>query len=275
MTSSRLKPLLLMGAGVVVFCVIVLPYFVMTMTALKPDDEVYRLPPSVVPSDWSWGNFVQVWSEAPLATWLGNSLVVTVTATAITLLIATPAAYHLARREFRFKRLIMIVLLLGQMITPTLVIIGLYREFLALGLVNTLTALIIVNVAFHVSFVVWIMTSYFRSIPAEVAEAAHLDGCSDIGALWRVILPMAAPGVVTAAVFTFVSVWNEYIVALLLIKDRDLLPVAVGITSFQGQYTVQWQFLFAAALIAVLPIIVMFSTIEGRLVGGLTAGATK
>lgn len=275
MRIHRVKPLLLAAIGLLVICIILFPYINMALTSVKSDADVYAVPPRFFPLDWVWSNYVTVWQQVDLANWLQNSIFITVTSTVVTLLIATPAAYHLARYNFRFKRGIMLVLLISQMVTPTVVIIGLYREFLTFGLINTQAALIIVNIAFNLSFAVWILTSFFRSIPEEVMEAALLDGCTDLRTLVRVVLPMAAPGVITAIIFTFVSVWNEYVVALLLINDTSKLPLAVGITTFQGQYTVQWQYLFATAIIAVVPVVVLFALVERHLVSGLTAGSTK
>ncbi len=270
---TRHRRHLLVTAGLAVIFVGVFPYVVMVLTSLKPADELFK--PVLLPHQWAWENFVDVWSAEPLAQYLGNSLFITMSATAIVLLAAIPAAYYVARHEFPGKRLFMLFVLFTQMIAPTAVLIGVFREFRILGLVDSRVALVLTDAAFNMAFAIWILHSVFRAIPVEVEEAARLDGCSTFGTLRRVVLPLSGAGIVTAAVFTFVAVWNEFVLALTLISTEDRKPLSVGITSFIGQYDVQWQFLFAAAVIGIVPVVVMFALIEHRLVGGLTAGAVK
>jgi multiple sugar transport system permease protein len=152
------------------------------------------------------------------------------------------------------------------MFSPTALVVGLYREFFDLGLVNTQAALILTNAAFNLAFAVWILRAFFASIPREIEEAAEVDGCGRIGTLVRIVLPLSRPALVTAAIFAFIAAWNEYIVALTLMTDADMKPLTVGITSYVTAYVQHWNLLFAASL---------FALIEPYLVSGLTAGSVK
>jgi multiple sugar transport system permease protein len=156
-------------------------------------------------------------------------------------------------------------------------LVGIQREFISFNLPSPVFSLILVNAGFNLAFAVWILNAYFSSIPAELEEAAMVDGTGRLGALLRITLPLAAPGIVTALIFTFISAWNEFIVSLTLTLGQPAgrTPLTVGINSYIGQYSIDWGHLFAGAVIATLPVIVLFAMIEGRVVSGLTAGSIK
>jgi multiple sugar transport system permease protein len=162
-----------------------------------------------------------------------------------------------------------------QMLQPTALIVGIYKEFLSFHLIDTVWALVLVNAGFNMAFAIWIMNAYFSSIPAEIEEAAMVDGSGRMGVLLRVTLPLAAPGLVTALIFTFIAAWNEFIVALTLTTSNSAIPLTVRLDSFIGQYTVDWQHLFGASLVATIPVVILFALIERRVVGGLTAGSIR
>lgn len=271
-TARRIAVL---GFAIVIVGLSLFPYVVMAATSLKPEAELLSTPLRILPRDVQWSNYVEVWSAAPIATFMANSALVTVAATVLVLAVATPAAYYVARHRFRGRRAFLLFVLVTQMIAPTAVVIGLYRQFLTVGLIDSYVSLILADAAFNCAFAVWILSGFFASIPGEIQEAAQIDGCSKFQVLRRIMLPLAAPGLVTAAIFTFVAVWNEYVVALTLISSRDKQPLSVGITSFVGQYEVEYQYLFAASTLAIVPVVIMFALIEKNLVGGLTAGGVK
>jgi len=161
------------------------------------------------------------------------------------------------------------------MFSPTALVVGLYRQFFELGLVDTYAALILTNAAFNLAFAIWILRAFFASIPREIEEAAAVDGCGRLRTLLQVVLPLSRPALVTAVIFAFIAAWNEYIVALTLMPDPTRKPLTVGITSYVTAYVQHWNLLFAAAVIAILPVVILFATIERHLVGGLTAGSVK
>jgi multiple sugar transport system permease protein len=161
------------------------------------------------------------------------------------------------------------------MFSPVVLLIGLFRFMSRAHLVDTSTSLIVTYAALSLAFSVWFLAGYFESVPVEIEEAAMMDGCSRVSALVRVVLPMSMPGVVAALVFAFIWAWNEFMIALTFISTPDNRTLPLGIYSFLGQYSVEWHYLMAAALIAGIPVLVLFLLIEKHLVKGLTAGAVK
>jgi multiple sugar transport system permease protein len=263
------------GAGLLLAAGVLAPYAVMLLTALKPDAELRTTPPRLLPLEWRPGTFLEVLADPGFQSWLSVSLVVAAASTVIVVLAAAPAAYYTARRRFRGRSAFLVLVLVTQMFAPTSLVVGLYREFLELDLVNTYAALILTNAAFNLAFAIWILRAVFASIPKEIEEAAAVDGCGRLGALVRVVLPLALPGIVTAVIFAFIAAWNEYIVALTLMTAPSLMPLTVGITSYVTAYVQHWNHLFAASVLAIVPVVVLFALIERHLVGGLTAGSVK
>jgi multiple sugar transport system permease protein len=281
MAATPLRKALLTGAGALVAIFFMAPYLQMLITALTPNDELYEIPAQYLPSHLELSNFIDVWTEAPLWGYLRNSLIIASFATLLVLVVALPAAYYTARHRYRGRLAFMLLVLVTQMFAPTALVIGIYREFVSIGSVfppagvNTYVALILVNAAFNLAFSTWIMVAYFSTIPVELEEAAAIDGASRLGVLRRVTLPLALPGIVTATIFTFIAAWNEFVVALTLAQSPDIHPLTVGVTTFIGQYRVEWQYLFASSVIAIVPVVILFIVIEKWLVGGLTAGSIK
>ena len=156
-------------------------------------------------------------------------------------------------------------------------LVGIQREFISFNLPSPILSLILVNAGFNLAFAVWMLNAYFSSIPTELEEAAMVDGTSRFGALVRITLPLALPGIVTALIFTFIGAWNEFLVALTLTlgTPHGQQPLTVGINSYIGQYSIDWGHLFAGAVIATVPVIILFAMIEGSVVSGLTAGSIK
>jgi multiple sugar transport system permease protein len=265
----------LSGVGLLVALAVLSPYVVMVLTAAKPDGELRITPPRLIPLRWQPGNFLEVLADPAFHAWLRVSLVVALTSTALVLLAATPAAYYTARHRFPGRSAFLLLVLITQMFSPTALVVGLYRQFFDLDLVNTYTALVLTNAAFNLAFAIWILRAFFASIPREIEEAAAVDGCGQLRALVQVVLPLARPALVTAAIFAFIAAWNEYIVALTLMTDPDQKPLTVGITSYVTAYVQHWNHLFAASVLAIVPVVVLFALIERHLVGGLTAGSVK
>ena len=262
-------------AGLALAVVVLAPYAVMVCTALKPEAELRITPPRLTPLEWRPDNFLEVLGDPSFQGWLRASLVVALTSTAIVVLAATPAAYYTARYRFPGRSAFLLLVLVTQMFSPTALVVGLYRQFFELGLVDTYAALILTNAAFNLAFAVWILRAFFAAIPREIEEAAAVDGCGRLRTLVQVVLPLSLPAIVTAVIFAFIAAWNEYIVALTLMTDPARKPLTVGITSYVTAYVQHWNQLFAASVIAIVPVVVLFALIERHLVGGLTAGSVK
>ncbi|MEV4523813.1 carbohydrate ABC transporter permease [Micromonospora tulbaghiae] len=249
-----------------------LPYLEMVVAAARPSDQLKD--PNYLPSEFDWSNFVSLWTSG-LGANLWISLQVAAGATLVVLLVALPAAYYTARYRFRGRMVFLLLVLVTQMFQPTAMLVGIYREFVALGLNNSVLGLTLVNAGFNLAFATWILNAYISSIPPELEEAATVDGSSRLGALFRITLPLAWPGIVTALIFTFISAWNEFVVALILTSDPDKQPLTVVLDSFLGGYQIEWGQLFAASVVATIPVIILFALIERKVVGGLTAGSVK
>jgi multiple sugar transport system permease protein len=265
----------LSAAGLAVALVVLAPYLVMVGTALKPEAELRVTPPRLTPIEWRPGNVLEVLGDPSFQDWLVASLIVALTSTVIVVLAAAPAAYYTARHRFPGRSAFLLIVLVTQMFSPTALVVGLYRQFFEFGLVDTYAALVLTNAAFNLAFAIWILRAFFASIPREIEEAAAVDGCGRLRTLVRVVLPLSLPALVTAVIFAFIAAWNEYIVALTLMTDPARKPLTVGITSYVTAYVQHWNHLFAASLIAIVPVVVLFAIIERHLVGGLTAGSVK
>jgi multiple sugar transport system permease protein len=260
--------------GAAVAALFLAPFTVMLLDALRPSSDVLESPTTFLPRRWQWSTFGTVLSDERFLNWLKSSLLVASMSTVIVLLVAIPAAYYTARFSFAGRSAFLVVLV-TQVFSPTSLVVGIYREFYEVGLVNTYLSIILTNSAFNLAFAIWILQSFFAAIPKEVEEASHIDGCSRVGTLWRVMLPLARPAVVTAVIFTFIAAWNEYVVALTLMQDDVKKPLTVGINSYVTGYEQHWDELFGASIIAIVPVVILFATIEKHLVGGLTAGSIK
>ncbi|MFD0351275.1 carbohydrate ABC transporter permease [Kitasatospora aburaviensis] len=274
-TGRRIGPrtLLVTAVAWLLAAVFVLPYLEMVVTALRPANELRD--PTYLPEHFAWSNFVDVWRESTLGGNLRVTLLVAGGSTLLALLVALPAAYYTARVRYRGRRLFLLLVLVTQMFQPTSLLVGLYREFYQLHMLNSVWTLILCNAAFNLAFTIWILTAYIGSIPVALEEAAMIDGLGRLGALRRVVLPLAMPGVVTAVIFTFIAAWNEFVMGLTLSTEPDSQPLTVGINGFVGNYTVQWNYLFAGSVVAIVPVVVLFAFIERQVVSGLTAGSVK
>jgi len=274
--------------GLVAAVFFLAPYAVMLTGSLKSSRELAASPATYLPSSPAWSNFIDVWSKIPLWDYLRASLVIALIATVVVLLVATPAAYFTSRHQFRGRRLFLTVVLVTQMFAPVALVVGLYREFVVAdallkqfnpewGAINTYWSIILINSAFNLAFAIWILNGYFASIPKDIEEAAMIDGLGRLRAMLTVVLPLAKPGIVTAVIFTFIQVWNEFVVALTLFNDptRNRMTLTVGINQFVGQYDVNYQYLFIVSLIGIVPVVILFAVIERYLVAGLTAGSVK
>ncbi|MGH3662019.1 MAG: ABC transporter permease subunit [Micromonosporaceae bacterium] len=282
------RPVALPAIGLVMALFFIAPYAVMLIGSLKTGRELASIPATYLPESWAFGNFVEVWSKIPLWDYLRASLIIALFSTVIVLLVALPAAYFTARNQFSGRRAFLAVVLVTQMFAPVALVVGLYREFVvadtlvkqidpSYAAINVYWSIILINSAFNLAFAIWILNGYFASIPKDIEEAAMIDGLGRFRAMVQVVLPLAKPGIVTAVIFTFIQVWNEFVVALTLFNDptRNRMTMTVGINQFIGQYDVNYQYLFIVSLIGIVPVVALFALIERHLVSGLTAGAVK
>jgi multiple sugar transport system permease protein len=270
--TLSLKTTIIAAVAWIIAIIFLLPYLEMVVTALRPQREL--LGRDYLPHHFVWSNFVTLWSTG-LGGNIATSLEIAGGATLLVLLVAIPAAYYTARRRFRGRAVFLVLVLITQMFQPTALVVGIYRQFNDLNLINSVWSLILVNAGFNLAFAIWILNAYFSSIPQELEEAALVDGCTRVGAMLRIILPLAWPGVVTALIFTFIAAWNEFICALTLTTNNAGAPLTVALNNYIGEYQVDWQHLLGGSVVATIPVIILFACIEGKVVSGLTAGSIK
>ena len=273
---KKLATRILLYFSVAIICVIILyPYFVMACTALKTRAEIFDPNGAILPAVPIWSNFLDIWTLAPMGKYLLNSIIVAGGSTLIAMLCGIPAAYALARMKFKGQTAFLGFIIVSQMFAPVVLLIGIYKVILFLGMTNSLLGLIFINAAFNQAFTVWLLRGTFMSISAEMEQAATIDGCNRIQAMIRILLPVAAPGIVTTLIFIFINAWNEFTVALCLISTDTIKPLTVGINIFNGYNIIEWQYLFASSIVAIIPVVILFMSIEKNLTSGLTAGGVK
>ena len=273
---SKLLRRIVLYFVVSLICIVILyPYFVMLCTALKSRAEIFAINGTVLPQNANWQNFIDIWSKAPMAKYMLNSVIIAGGSTAIAMLCGIPAAYALARMKFKGQTAFLGFIIVSQMFAPVVLLIGIYKVISLLGMTNSLLGLIFINAAFNQAFTIWLLRGTFMSISAEMEQAATIDGCNRVQAMMKILLPVAAPGIVTTLIFIFINAWNEYTVALCLISTETIKPLTVGINIFNGYNMIEWQYLFAASIFAIMPVVIMFMCIEKHLTSGLTAGGVK
>lgn len=284
MTDMAKKPLTFKNVAlrtllylvVVIVCIVTLyPYFAMVCTALKSRAEIFSMNGTILPINALWSNFIDIWSRAPMANYMLNSLLIAGGSTLIAMLCGIPAAYALARMKFKGQTAFLGFVIISQMFAPVVLLIGIYKVMSILSLTDSILGLVFINAAFNQAFTIWLLRGTFMGISPEMEQAATIDGCNRIQGMTKVLLPVAAPGIVTTLIFIFINAWNEYTVALCLISTSEREPLTVGINVFNGYNMIEWQYLFAASLFAIVPVVILFMGIEKNLVSGLASGGVK
>ena len=278
-SSRPLKKTLLrvaLYACVILFSLFILyPFFVMFITAFRSNAETTDMHfLHILPVRWVFSNLTDTLNRGVFR-YLINSLLIAGGATLIAMICGIPAAYAMARMNFRGKKVYLGFVIMSQMFSPVVLLVGISRLMNTLHLNDTLMGLMFINAAFNQAFAIWLLRGTFVSISSEMEQAACIDGCSVLGAMLRILLPMAAPGIVTTLIFVFINAWNEYTVSTVLISTQANRPITVGITQFSSFNMIEWQYLFAAALLATIPVVILFMLIEKHLAAGLTAGGVK
>lgn len=266
----------LLFAFIIALCLLILyPYYVMVITGFRSNAETTDMYfQHIFPTKWVWSNLKDIIDRGVLR-YLLNSLMLSVGATAIALLCGIPAAYAMARMHFAGRKVFLGFVIMSQMFSPVVLLVGISRLMNALRLSDSVLGLMFINAAFNQAFAIWLLRGTFVSISSEMEQAACIDGCSTVSAMLRVLLPIAAPGIVTTLIFVFINAWNEYTISTVLISTASNKPITVGITQFSSFNMIEWQYLFAAALLATVPVVILFMCIEKHLAAGLTAGGVK
>ncbi|ADR35966.1 carbohydrate ABC transporter permease [Oceanithermus profundus] len=261
----------------VIFVYMMFPFYWAVVSSLKSPSELFATPVLYWPEHPRWRNYVDVFTQQPFGRNLFNSTVVAGVTTLLSLFIGSTAAYALGRFRFLGKRTVFYAILSVSMFPQISVLGGMYILVRSMGLYNTWWALIFSYTIFTLPFTIWVLTSFVRDIPRELEESAFVDGATPWQVLWKVLLPLMAPGLVTAGLLAFIGAWNEFLFALTFTVDDSARTVPVAIAFFSGasQYELPWAQIMAASVIVTVPLIVLVLVFQQRLVSGLTAGAVK
>jgi len=268
------RSLRLIAAGIVVVNGF-FPAVWILLTSLKTEAELVSKPITYLPHQLVLSNYVQAFTDQPLLKYLGNSLIVAAISTLVALTVAAFAAYAIARLNLRHRQLILTCIVASSMFPLVTLLVPIFETMRNLNLLNTYTALVLPYTVLSLPVCTLVLVSFFQSIPKELENAAMIDGCTRIGALWRVVVPLAAPGVFTAGILAFVNAWDEFLLALSLNASAGMRTLPVGISLYQGEFTFPWPVISAALVVAIVPIAVLIALFQERVVGGLTQGGLK
>jgi len=251
-----------------------LPFLWFILTSWKTANEITAIPPQIIPS-FHWDAYRAALQEHGLLKYMWNSAIVAGATMLISVAIASLAAYALARFKQRWLG-VYLMLLLGISMFPQIAIAGpVWRILNYLGWLNTYQGIIAAYISLSLPFAIWVLTTFFKELPYEIEEAALIDGCTQLQALLKVVLPLAAPGLFTAAILVFIHAWNEFFFALIILTYPAVQTLPVGIALFPGEYTMPWGEIAAASAIATIPLIFLTLLFQRRIVQGLSAGAVK
>jgi len=263
-------------AGIVLFLLIVLvPFWWIASMSFKTYEQIQFATSIYVPKPFIWDNYTLLWTATRFPLWLRNSVVTAVLVTLLTTVIASLAGYAIARLRFPGRESFASLILVLYLVPPALLFIPLYRVLAELGATNSLAALVLAYPTFTVPFCTWLLIGFFKALPRELEEAAFVDGASRTAALTRVLLPLAAPGIVASAIFAFTLSWNEFLYALVFIQDETRLTVPVGLNLLIYGDVFSWGQLMAASVITTLPVVALYMFIHRWMVEGLAAGSVK
>jgi len=245
------------------------------LTSMKIDKEVYALPPTVFPTQWTFMQYIGALFDTPLLRFLFNSFIISITVTIITILFTSLAAYAVVRMRFKGRKILARGIVAAYLVPPTLLFIPLYKVIQNLGLLNTYLSLVMSYLTIAVPFSTWMLIGYFRTIPVEIEDAARVDGCNRLQTIFKITLPMALPGLVVVTLYTFTQAWNQYLYPLVFVSSKSVIPVTAGLSYLIRGDTYQWGRLMAYSVISMVPIFILYSFLQKFVIGGLKMGGVK
>lgn len=275
MRRSRRTSLLLVFGLIVLLVLVIGPFYWIFSSSLKDPREIISRTPTLIPQSFTFQHYDKLLNNSEFPTYLKNSTLVAVATMAVTLILCTPAAYALYRLRLPGRKTIFRIILITYAFPGILLLIPLYSMMSSVGLIDTLYALVVVNVTFTAPFAVWLLQAFFQTIPPEIEESAALDGATRRQILLRIIIPLTAPGLASVAIFAFITSWTEYMFSSVLIISEEFRTLPVGLAGIVGQYQVDWGLLLAGATVTTLPVLLVFALAGRYFISGLTAGAVK
>lgn len=275
MVINRIQTSLFYAAVWMFVIVVMFPFFWQISTSLKPPEQLNKMPPDWIPSPVYFGSYIATFTKHPFTIYLENSLIVAAATTLYSIILGALCAYAVARLRFKGKNLILMLVLSVSMFPSIAILSPLYILLRDFKLLNTFEGLILPYTTHGLPLTIWILASFFKDIPVELEESARIDGTSRLGAFWRVIIPLAAPGVFTTAILVFIGAWNEFLFAFSFMSKDIMRTVPVGIAMFPGEHDLPWGDISAASVIVTVPLIIMVLVFQRRIISGLTSGAVK
>jgi len=251
------------------------PVLWMLSNSFKSNTEIFELPPRLITESFSLDAYIAIFTDPETVRFFINSYVVAFAVTALTLLVAIQAAYALSRFDFRGKRVLNVIIVSVQAVPPITLLIPYFGLMVGLGLYNTYAALILTYMVFTLPYAIIMMTGYFNTLPKELDEAVRVDGAGSMTALWRVLVPISVPGIVSVGIYTFMIAWNEYLFALTLTRTIDMRTVPIGIQLLMGQHSFEWNQIMAMSVLGSIPVLILFLFFQRYFISGLTAGSVK
>lgn len=251
------------------------PVLWMLSNSFKPNTEIFSYPPKFITDNFSLDAYKAILGDPTKVRFFINSYFVSIVVTLLTLFVAILAAYAFSRYEFKFKKTLNVMIISVQAVPPITLLIPYFGLIVGLGLYNKYPALILTYMVFTLPYAILMMTGYFNTLPRELDEAVMIDGAGSFTALWRILVPVSLPGIVSVAIYTFMQAWNEYLFALTLTKDMNMRTVPIGIQLLMGQHSYEWNEMMAMSIMGCLPVLILFLFFQRYFIGGMTAGAVK
>ncbi|NEE01001.1 carbohydrate ABC transporter permease [Phytoactinopolyspora halotolerans] len=251
------------------------PVVWMALSSVKSNTEIFEFPPRIITENFSFDAYATILTDPVKLRFFFNSYVVGLSVTVLTLILAVFAAYAFSRYDFPLKRLLNVVVISVQALPPITLLIPYFGLMVTLGLYNTYPGLIFTYMVFTLPYAIIMMTGYFNTLPRELDEAVKVDGAGPFSALWRILVPLSVPGLVSVGLYTFMIAWNEFLFALTLTRTQDMRTVPIGIQLLMGQHSYEWNEMLAMSVLGCIPILALFLFFQRYFIGGMTAGAVK
>lgn len=276
MKPDRLSWILTNLVTWVLVLIIAFPLIWMVLTSIKPQSELFRIPPSILPRSVTFEHYAALLERTPFLRYFGNSMILATATTALVIIVGSLGAYSLVRFQYRGRETLAGLVLFTYLLPSVVLIIPLYLLMVKIGLANSLASLVVAYTTFSLPYALWLLRSFMAGIPEDLESAALVDGASRMSAFIDVILPQALPGIISTALFTFILAWNEYLYALVLVNSDQSRPLTTGVMNMLiTSFNIDWSLLMAASVMMSIPLIIIFAFLQSYLTRGFGAGGVK